>query len=96
MIKLEKVYNKLGLIAILKRRKKCYGSRHATEPAVKQSVEIDGHNKTTLDFPEKENDASNNSVYAGSFKYSVIKTLLIGSKQGLTYINSNGPSIEKY
>ncbi len=46
----------------------------ATEPAVKQSVEIDGHKKTTLDFPEKENDASNNSVYAGSFKYSVIKT----------------------
>lgn len=26
---------------------------HASEPAVKQSVEIDGHN-TTIDFPENE------------------------------------------
>lgn len=24
---------------------------HATEPAVKQSVEMDGHNKTSIDFP---------------------------------------------
>ncbi len=27
---------------------------HVTEPAVKQSVETDGHNKTTIDFPENE------------------------------------------
>lgn len=54
LIKLEKVNNKLGLIAILKRGKKCNGSRHATEPAVKQSVEMNGHNKTTIDFPENE------------------------------------------
>lgn len=27
---------------------------HATEPAVKQSVEIDGHNETNIDLPQNE------------------------------------------